>query len=345
MNEQFPATVRHLLILRNLQPRNPAIHLRLSMAYRHNSQLEEALQSIQQSLALSPKDLTAREWLGEVYLAQGRSDDALQTFNQCLKQNPKSYGAWMGKARSLEQLYIAKRPVVTTDMVKPVEEALKIQPDNPQALSVLSRMTFIYLAQLDRAEKLAWRAIQVDPNLAEPYLILVEIYLNKPTPSHLDEALKMAQTAAQLDTSRPEPLYLLARVQMRKNQIREAIQSLERSMQIESMPETTYMLSLAYARVGEVEKAKHYKDIYKQWNAFMEKRKVLLGELQHKPQDVNVYCRLAELYLSTGDLEPAENWLLKAQKLQKKHPRIHELMAQLTKQKQQAERSSETPRP
>jgi tetratricopeptide (TPR) repeat protein len=345
IHRNFPGAIKHLLVLKERQPREAAVCTRLAMAYQQINQLDAAIASAQQALALSPQDTAARTLLGDLYLAQGRSEDALREFDQVIRQNPQSYNAWMGKARSLEQLYIARRPIVTTDIVQPVKQAVKLQPNNPRALSTLARMTFVYLAQLDEAEKIARRALQIDPNFADPYLILVEISLNKPTSAPLNEAEKLAEKAAELDPSRPEPFYLLGRVQMRQNKLREAIKSLERSMQIESMPETIYMLSLAYARTGEVEKARHYKDIYKRWNAFMEKRKILLGELQHKPQDVNVYCRLAELYLSTGDLEPAENWLLKAQKLQKKHPRVRELMAHLTKQKQQAERSRETQSP
>ncbi|MCS6859552.1 MAG: tetratricopeptide repeat protein [Abditibacteriales bacterium] len=341
----FPKAIEHLLILKEQQPRDAAIRVRLAMAYKQINQLDEALTAVQQALSLSPHNTVAREVLGDIYLAQGRSEDALREFDRCLQQNPKSFNAWMGKARGLEQLYIARRPIATTDIVRPVKEAVKLQPNNPRGLSTLARMTFVYLAQLDEAERLARRAIAIDPSLAEPYLVLVEIFLNKPTPDHLDEAEQLAKKAAELDTSRPEPYYLLGRVQMRRNKVREAVVSLERSMQIESMPETVYMLSLAYARVGEAEKARHYKDIYKRWNAFMEKRKVLLGELQHKPQDVGLYCRLAELYLSTGDLVPAENWLRKAQKLQQNHPRVRALMAQLERHKSPAERSDATSHP
>lgn len=345
IHRNFSAAIKHLLMVKERQPRNAAVYVRLAMAYQQINQLDEATASAQQALALSPQDTVARELLGDLYLAQGRSEDALREFDQCIKQNPQSYNAWMGKARSLEQLYLARRPIVTADIVQPVKEAVKLQPHNPRGLSTLARMTFVYLAQLDEAEKIARRAIQIDPTCAEPYLVLVEIFLNKSSPALLKEAETLAKKAAELDPSRPEAYYLLGRVQMRQNQPHEAIESLERSMQIGSMPETVYLLALAYARVGDVEKAKRYKDIYKQWSAFMEKRKVLLGELQHKPQDVNLYCRLAELYLSTGDLEPAENWLLKAQKLQKEHPRVRELMAQLAKQKQPAERSGKTQPP
>lgn len=345
IHQNFPKAIEHLLILKERQPRNAALRVRLAMAYKQINQLDEALTSVQQALSLAPHNTTAREVLGDIYLAQGRSEDALREFDRCLQQNPKSYNAWMGKARGLEQLYIARRPIATKDIVQPVKEAVKLQPNNPKGLSTLARMTFVYLAQLNEAEKLARRALQIDPTLAEPYLVLVEIFLNKPTPDHLNEAEQLAKKAAELDPTRPEAYYLLGRVQMRQNKLREAVASLERSMQVESMPETVYMLSLAYARVGEVEKARQYKDIYKRWNAFMEKRKVLLGELQHKPQDVNLYCRLAELYLSTGDLVPAENWLRKAQKLQKDHPRVRALIAQLERHKSPAERSDATQRP
>ncbi len=195
IHRNFPKAIKHLLILKERQPRNAAVRVRLAMAYKQINQQDEALASVQQALALSPQDTVARELLGEIYLMQGRSEDALREFDRCIKQNPQSYNAWIGKARGLEQLYIARRPIVTTDIVQPIKEAVKLQPNNPKGLSMLARLTFVYLAQLEEAEKIARRALQIDPNLAEPYLILVEIFLNKPTSVSLNEAENLAKKA------------------------------------------------------------------------------------------------------------------------------------------------------
>ncbi|MBV9866640.1 MAG: tetratricopeptide repeat protein [Abitibacteriaceae bacterium] len=336
LDQQFPDAIHHLVLAKSQRPHDAQLLLRLSMAYKENDQPEEALATIQQATKIAPKNINIQEWLGEVYLAQGRSEEALLQFDHCLKQDPKAYGAWMGKGRSIEQLYLAKQGVATLDIVKPVEQAVKIQPDNVQGLTILARMKFSYLAQLEESEKLARRAQELDPNQVEPYILLAQIYLKSPTPAHLDEAESVAQKAAQLDQAHPGPFYTLARVQMQKGKIREAITSLEQSIKIKPLPEAIYMLSQAYARTGDSAKARQYNAVYREWNDFMEKRKVLIGAFQRNPQDISVYCRLAELYRAKGSYEPAENWLRKAQQLQPHNPQVLQLLNQVEKQKQQS---------
>lgn len=336
LNKQFAAAIKHLLVAKTQNPRDAQLLLRLSMAYKENNQLPEALTSIQQALKLTPKSIRLQQWLGEVYLAQGRSEDALRIFDQCLQQDPKSYAAWMGKGRAVEQLYLAKKGVATPDIVKPVEQAVKLQPDNAEGLIILARMKFTYLADLDEAAKLARRAMTLNPDLVESYLLLAQLDLKMPTPAHLDEAESLARQAAQRDPVHPGPLYTLARAQMQKGKTREAIASLEQSMRVQALPEAIYMLSQAYARSGDLVKAQQYSVVYREWNDFMEQRKTLLGEFQHNPQDISIYCRLAELYLSRGSYEPATNWLLKAQQLRQNDPRVRQLLQEVARQKQHA---------
>ena len=95
------------------------------MVEEYAGKSQEAEQSVRRALALSPREQGAREWLGEVYLGEGRSEEALAVFNQCLKQTPDSYFALMGESRAYEQKLIARDPVALTDIVRPVEKAVQ----------------------------------------------------------------------------------------------------------------------------------------------------------------------------------------------------------------------------
>jgi len=233
----------------------------------------------------------------------------------------------MGKARAMEQLYEAKLPVAIPELVEPVDKAVRLQPQNPWGVTMLARMKFAYLQQFEQAERLANRAIQLDPNQAEPYLILVEIYLNNPSPGNGEKAVACARQAARLDPHRPQPLYLLGRILLRQNDLRGAIDALERSTRIQMMPEAVYQLSLAYARAGNLEQARHYSWLYDSWNRFIERRKLLLAMLQHRPRDIELHTQLAELYLAAGATEPARNWVRKGLQLRPRDPRLQHLLA------------------
>jgi tetratricopeptide (TPR) repeat protein len=328
--KEYPRALLELEILQRAQPDNPEVYLRRAMAQKYAGDLREAEQSVRRALALRPQDPAAREWLGEVFLGQGRFDEALAQFNRCLKKDPNSYFSLMGKARALEQRFIWRLPVGLTEMTAPVEKAVRLQPDNPWGVVTLARMTFNYLARPDPAEKLALRAAELDPRDPEPYLILAEIALYRPaTPENLKQAGLYALQASRRDPTDWRPPYQLGRALLKQNEPAEAAKLLEQSVKMQATPEAVYQLSLAYGRSGNTEQAKHYGAIYQRWNDFVERRKVLLGNVQRAPLEVEHYYRLAALYLKEQAPDPAENWIKKAQALKKDDTRFRRMLAQV----------------
>jgi cytochrome c-type biogenesis protein CcmH/NrfG len=291
---------------------------------------------VRRALRLRPEYDAAREWLGEIYLDQGRSEEALAVFSQCLKRKPESYFALMGKARALEQLYIARYAIGASQVVAPVEKAVQLDPSNPWGVLTLARMKFNYLLQADPAEKLALRAAELEPRNPEPYIILAEVALHRPsTPENLRQAGLYAYEAAQRDPRDHRPPYQLGRALLKQNEPAEAAKLLERSVAMGASPEAIYQLSQAYRRSGNAERARYYGDIYQRWNDFMERRKTLLGNLRREPRQVEHYYALARLYLEAGAPDPAENWLEKARHLErKKDARYDRLIAQVQRMRE-----------
>jgi tetratricopeptide (TPR) repeat protein len=337
ITRRFPEAEAQLLLLERRQPKRAEIGYWLSLVQKQNGQLDAALRSIQRARRLDPHREIFFEGLGEIYLAQGRSEEAASTFDACLKQRPDSYAALMGKARAMEQLYEAKLPVAIPEIVTPVRKAVQLQPRNPWGVTVLARMSFAYLQQFETAERLANQAIQLDPRQVEPYLILVEIYLDNPTPDSAAKAVACARQAARLDPRNPQPIYLLGRALLRQNDLPGAIAAFEQSTHIQLMPEAVYQLSLAYARAGHLEQARHYSRLYDSWSQFTERRKLLLALLQHRPQDIRLHAQLAELYLAQGAIEPARNWLRKGLQLRPQDPTLRSLLARVEKQQERVD--------
>ena len=149
------------------------------------------------------------------------------------------------------------------------------------------------------------------------------------TPENLKQAGLHALQAARRDPRDWRPPFQLGRALLKQNEPAEAAKLLEQSVKMQATPDAVYQLSLAYARAGNTERAKHYGGIYQRWNDFAERRKVLLGEVQREPREVGHYYRLAELYLKASAPDPAENWLKKAQALKKDDRRFGRMMAQV----------------
>ena len=143
------------------------------------------------------------------------------------------------------------------------------------------------------------------------------------------KAVACARQAARLDPHNPQPLYLLGRALLRQNDLPGAIDAFEQSTRIQLMPEAVYQLSLAYARAGRMDQARHYSRLYDSWSQFTERRKLLLALLQHRPRDIGLHAQLAELYLAQGALDPARNWLRKGLQLRPQDPTLRSLLARV----------------
>lgn len=324
---RFAEAEVELSILQAREPRRAELYYWRALVQKESGRPEAALGSIRQAQRLDPENPAFQEQLGEIYLALGRSEEAAETFDVCLKRNPESYAALIGKARAMEQMYEAKLPVTIPSIVEPVEKAVRLRPHSPQGVTMLARMSFAYLQQFDRAETLARQAMELDPHAAAPYLILVEVYLNRPEPESAAKAVEAAREAVKRDPNRAEPLYVLGRALLRQNDLQGAIAALERSTEILLMPQAVYQLSLAYARAGNTERAQQYSRLYDSWNRFAEQRKTLLALLQHRPSDVAIYAKLAELYLDAGAREPARNWARKGLKLRPDDARLRRILS------------------
>jgi predicted Zn-dependent protease len=324
---RFAEAGEQLTLLQSHQPRRPEIAYWLSLVQKQRGQLDAALTSIQRARRLEPHSERFGEQLGEIYLAQGRGAEAACVFDSCLTQQPDAYAALMGKARAMEQLYQEKLPVAIPEIVTPVRKAVRLQPQNAWGITVLARMSFAYLQQFAAAEQMANQAIRLDPGQAEPYLILVEIYLADPARANTEKAVACARQAVRLDPHSPQPLYLLGRTLLRQNDLLGAIDALKQSTRVKLMPEAVYQLSLAYARAGKPAQARYYSQLYDSWTRFSERRKLLLTLLEHRPRDVQLHVQLAELYLAQGAVEPAHNWLRRGLQLQPHDSRLHGLLA------------------
>jgi tetratricopeptide (TPR) repeat protein len=334
--KEYSRSLAELDLLQRRRPDDADLILRRAMVLKYSGDALQAEKAVRRVLALRPQDGAAREWLGEILLDQGRYHKALEQFEQCLKQQPRSYFALLGKGRALEQLLLSRHPVPIARVLQPVEEAVRLNPDHPEGVTTLARMTFAYLQGSDEAEPLALRAAALDPASARPYIILAQIYLSRsPTPENLQKVGEYAYEAGRRDLEDPRPPYFLGQALLRQNDLERAVKALERSVALGAMPEAVTQLSAAYRRAGNGERASHYAEIYQQYADRMARRNALLGAHEREPQAVRHTYALAELYLETGQPETAVYWLKEARRLRKRDPVYDRLMARVRAQRRE----------
>ena len=320
----YARALAELQTLERAHPRDPELRLRKATVLKYDRQPDRAEREIRAALALRPDDPLAEELLGQVHMDQRRYRDALKVFERRLKEQPESVQSLLGKGRALEQLYLAQNPVKVEEILAPVEKAARLAPEDPEVLATAARLKFAFLQGEKahaEAEKLAARAVELDPRYAQPYITLAQIYMARPpTPENLQKVGEHAAQAGMLDLQDPRPPYLIGRISLLQNDIERAIKALEHSLRLQPLPETVTQLAIAYRRAGKAEQADRYSDIYRKYSDQVARRDTLLAARERAPKEVRHYHDLAALYLESGQPEKAEQWLKQARTLRPSDP-------------------------
>lgn len=304
--------LRELRVLESRHPDAPELHLLKGIVLRVLGRPEQAERSARHLLSLHPEEEAGLVLLGDLYLDQRRSEEALKVFERCLKKHPESYGGLVGKTRALEQLFQSFFPVSVPEMIAPVEKAVRLEPDNPEGVILLARLTFSYRTQLVEAERLAHRGAELDPRSAEPSLLLAGIALSRPTTVEtLRAAAQYAEEAARRAPKDPAPHYYLGKVHLQRDEPVRAVESLRKSIALRPLPEAVSELALAYRRTGNRQQAEFYSRIYRRYMELEGRRKVLLSRLTGTdgPNERRQLQALVELYVEAGQPEEAAAWL------------------------------------
>lgn len=116
-----------------LEPDNPTVLTNVAAIYRSlgkDMEADRALTAGSLSRA-SPHVLIVR---GDLELARGRPDVALQLYNRARRANPELVEAWVAKAKA--QLALGKRSAARRSLVR----AITLSPQDPTALALLAGM-------------------------------------------------------------------------------------------------------------------------------------------------------------------------------------------------------------
>ncbi|MBI5280427.1 MAG: tetratricopeptide repeat protein, partial [Candidatus Solibacter usitatus] len=88
--------------------RNSHAWSQIGMVYGKRNQLDNALEALNEALAIDPRDETALVYRGNVRVMQGQPSEALADFNLVLAINPSNQMALQGRTAALQAGGVAK---------------------------------------------------------------------------------------------------------------------------------------------------------------------------------------------------------------------------------------------
>jgi tetratricopeptide (TPR) repeat protein len=151
------------------EPRNTQALLLMGAAYLAAKQADKAMEIFRKTVAAAPEDPRALYWLGVGLVAQNQIEEARKTLEAALALKP-DYGEPLDVLMQLADTQ--QNPQAA---VERVEQQLDLIPTSGP-LQYLLGLTYVRVAQDDKAEGALVKAIELEPKLPAPYLTLANLY-------------------------------------------------------------------------------------------------------------------------------------------------------------------------
>lgn len=166
-NQEFESA---LINAQKLNPDNPAVPKGLAEIYIQQGRLDEAINAYKTALALAPQDEETHFYLGTIYYSQKRLIEAIAAFKTAIKIKPDYAEA----LNSLAYLY-AEQGANLAEAERLVKRALAVDPENGAYVDTLGWIYFkeqkveAARIELERASKLTQDPVVYD-HLGDVYL-------------------------------------------------------------------------------------------------------------------------------------------------------------------------------
>jgi tetratricopeptide (TPR) repeat protein len=183
-----------------LDPQNPVVLRRQIFRWGWTHEPERALAYADELLRVDPLSPQAYVWVGFVYERLGRFDEMERTLDRIRSIDPQNISYFWGSSR----LAISRGDLVTA--LGLLEEATKIDPDDPHGPSLIAR-TYFDLGDVTAAEFWTDAALRLDPEAPWVKLMVALLHLYRGEEA---EAVAIARELARPDSHNRGPSRAIA---------------------------------------------------------------------------------------------------------------------------------------
>jgi tetratricopeptide (TPR) repeat protein len=225
-----------------LKPDFELPYINLAVVYKETGQAEKAISYYQKVLALQPTLAAVHNDLAMVYFDQGDITKALEHLNTALAIQPQYDSAYA----NLGIVYTSKNNPKAA--LTAYRQAIAINPTFAEAYVNLGAL-YTTLGDQEAAITCFTKVIALRPSLPEPYNNLGLIYLES---GRLDQAIPLFTKATETGGKSPVPWHNLGRTQLAAGNAEEAIPALKQAITVDPGFAPAYnTLAAAYLQTGQ----------------------------------------------------------------------------------------------
>jgi tetratricopeptide (TPR) repeat protein len=126
LNEQYEVAISDFKACLQKQPKDAAVHYALFQIYLKEGRYQEAAYHTEQAAALDPKNLHYKRELAFMYQQLGKYQEAATVFEYLLKADPKNIDYYSGALKSYDEL---KKPSKSFALIEKMEQQMGENPN------------------------------------------------------------------------------------------------------------------------------------------------------------------------------------------------------------------------
>ena len=206
----------------SLEPEVPQLHEDLGSVLALQERFDEAVPCFEQAIRLEPRLPTAHKKLGQALVALGKGEEADKAFMEYLGQDEGKQRVALAVSCLGSGRY--------EDGVAALQEALREDPNNVDAMRYLAGAYFSRKKNLEDAEALLRHATQLAPDFTAAWLLLGPVLMERLRPQ---EAIKAFLKATSLDPDNADAWGGLGNAYARAGKVDESARAFARSVSLD----------------------------------------------------------------------------------------------------------------
>jgi len=232
---------------------------------------DKAASSLEKALALNDEMADAHYALADLMIARGDFEDAKDHINRALELDPKMSDAYLALGR-IEQEYGYHKTALPY-----LEKAVQYNNKNVNALCLLA-LSLTNLTRKKEAKNYYKKAIKIDKNCVEAISSLASNYAFN---GEYEKAEELIKPILKKEVIHPTLAIAFARICQRTGQCTEAIDYIERALQLEGLSKPV-IKSLNFTAGGLLDKKGDYDKAFSFYKAGNDVMKKMYDTVSHK---------------------------------------------------------------